>query len=267
VHQLLLQKEIFTLGPEINKPSAQLGQVLDLVIEYNKTHSLYDSIVKACKEVQYYANNIDSKRICKIIESGMEYMFYRKQYSNPNMLFLSKRDRDVVVNCIDNLNNNSQVTHLLNPSEDVQSFNEDAFFITFKCSHQNKNCEIKCKMKADNWTIDLENKIIVLNDLKTTGKLIGQFMQNSFVKFHYARQFAFYLYVLLRYCEKEYGYNSEDWRFQCNVIVSETTADNKSAVFNITKDLLDEGRKEFCNLLKRVACCEMYGYSNKHTFI
>ena len=44
VHQLLLQKELFTMGPDLGKPTAKLGQVLDLMVEYSKKYSLYVSL-------------------------------------------------------------------------------------------------------------------------------------------------------------------------------------------------------------------------------
>jgi hypothetical protein len=124
-------------------------------------------------------------------------------------------------------------------------------------------------MKADNWTIDLENKIITLNDLKTTGHLLYQFMEpgGSFEIFSYSRQFAYYIWVLLRYCEKKYGYNSEEWTVKCNVIVVETTSTNSVGVYPINKEVLEQGRKEFCKLLKMVAYCEMNGYSDDIIFV
>lgn len=57
-------------------------------------------------------------------------------------------------------------------------------------------------MKADNWTIDKDNKIITLNDLKTTGHLLEQFMNGSFWNFHYHRQMGMYLWMLLQFCKK-----------------------------------------------------------------
>lgn len=47
----------------------------------------------------------------------------------------------------------------------------------------------------------------------------------------------------------------------------ETTADNSVAVFPINKELLEQGRREFCKLLKMVAYCEMNGYSDDIIFV
>lgn len=92
-------------------------------------------------------------------------------------------------------------------------------------------------------------------------------MTTSFKYYFYQRQFALYLFVILRYCEKAYGYNKDEWKYKCNVIVSETTGDNQCTIFSISQDLLELGRQEFCKLLKMVAYCEMYGYSNDYEFI
>ena len=114
-------------------------------------------------------------------------------------------------------------------------------------------------MKADNWTIDKDNKIITLNDLKTTGHLLEQFMNGSFWNFHYHRQMGMYLWMLLQF--------SKDWTFQANIIAVETTGSNRASVFNIDSDILNIGRLEFCRLLKMVAYCEINGYSDDVTFI
>lgn len=92
-------------------------------------------------------------------------------------------------------------------------------------------------------------------------------MNDSFIKFHYSRQFGMYLWILLRYCEKKYGYNAAEWTIKCNVIVVETTANNRAGVYSINRDFLEQGRKEFCKLLKMVAYCEINGYSNDIVFI
>ena len=274
VHELLLQPNDFTLVYNIDKPPAKLGQVIEQVYKNRMSNqTIYDSIVNACKQIHYYENSLTNSRISFIIREGLKYYFQLKQYiHDEGAILLSKRDRIIVEKCIDNLQRSSQVQSLLNPidlfGDPIQSFNEDAFFINLDGSYLDQTCILKIKMKADNWSIDVDNKIITLNDLKTTGHLLSQFMQSdgSFFNFHYSRQFAMYLWILLRYCEKEYGYNKEEWKVKCNVIVSETTADNRCCVFSINSEYLEKGRKEFCKLLKMVAYCEMYGYSDDIIF-
>lgn len=92
-------------------------------------------------------------------------------------------------------------------------------------------------------------------------------MNGSFWNFHYHRQMGMYLWILLQFCKKEYGYTPKDWTFQANIIAVETTGSNRASVFNIDSDILNIGRLEFCRLLKMVAYCEINGYSDDVTFI
>lgn len=245
VHELLLQPESFSLGPDLKKPTAKLGAVIDSIKKHRaKGKSIYDSICAACEDVEYYRKSY-TKKITDIIKAGLHYYINSKDY-NDSVLLLSSKDRQVVQNCINSLHS-IKVNRILQPvdlfGDEILSYNEDAFFMNFKIKYEGQEGELKIKMKADNWTIDVENKVITLNDLKTTGHLCCQFMQpgGSLEVFHYERQFAYYLYILLRYCEREYGYNSEEWTIKCNVIVVETTADNRAAIFPITNDLLEKG--------------------------
>lgn len=272
IHELFLQPESFTLGPDLNKPSAKLGLVIDAIKAFRTSgHSIYNSIVKACRKVHYYENSINIFRIKAIIKDGLKYYWNSKNITDDSIILLSAKDRVTVSNCVSNLRSSCQIRNLVQPKDlfgdYILSYNEDAFFIDIHARFEEKECTLKLKMKADNWTIDPDNKIITLNDLKTTGHLIGQFMEDSFVKFHYSRQFGMYLWMLLRYCEKEYNYNPTDWTVRCNVIVVETTANNSAGIFPINLDLLEQGRKEFCKLLKMVAYCEMNEYSNDITFV
>lgn len=271
IHECCLQPEEFSIGPDYDKPTGKLGLVIDEVIKLRKQHWLIkDAILEACKRIDYYQGYITTSRIKTIIKTGLKYYLKAYHHEDDSQCLLSSKDRATVLNCLNNLQHRD-VQNVLYPKDlfgdNITFYNEDAFFIDFKCTYENKSSIIKFKMKADNWTIDFENKVITLNDLKTTGHLVTQFMSKSWIDYHYARQFSLYLYVILRYCEKEYGYNSDEWAFKCNVIVVETTGENRVQVFPIGKDLLAPGKTEFCKLLKMVGYCEMCDYSDDITFI
>lgn len=272
VHELFLQPNVFTLGPDLEKPSAKLGLVIDVIRELRMIgYTVNNAIIEACQRIHYYENNINLSRIKSIIKSGLKYYQNCKSILDDTVILLSTKDRETVQNCIWNLSKNPQIMNLVKPKDlfgdVVLSYNEDTFFIDVDATYNEQSCVLKLKMKADNWTIDPFNKVITLNDLKTTGHLVGQFMDDSFIRFHYSRQFGMYLWMLLRYCEKEYGYNANDWTIKCNVIVVETTANNNAGVYPISREFLEQGRKEFCKLLKMVAYCEMNDYSDDITFV
>jgi hypothetical protein len=73
VHCAILEPEEFEIAPALGKPTAKLGDVIDAIkINRKKGFSIYDAIVKACKDCDYYINSIDSK-IPMIIEKGFAY--------------------------------------------------------------------------------------------------------------------------------------------------------------------------------------------------
>lgn len=271
VHELFLQKDEFELGPSCDKPSAKLGMVLDQIIIYRRQGlTIIESIKKACIDIDYYTKSLSNFRIKSIISSGLKYYINYKNIKE-NIILLPNKDREICINCISNLNNNKKISSLVNPvdmfGDPIISYNEDALFIDITGSYEDKTCALGLKMKADNWTIDVENKIITLNDLKTTGHMLSVFMKDSFHKFHYSRQLAMYSWILSQYCKKEYGYNSKEWTINCNIIAVETCLDNRAGVFSISPEIIKEGKKEFCRLLKMVAYYEMFGYDSEVNFV
>lgn len=111
---------------------------------------------------------------------------------------------------------------------------------------------IKSKAKIDNFIINHEKKEIILNDLKTTYHKVSDFM-DSFDKFHYARQFSFYLFLLKNFL------NLNDYTLKANVIVVSTT-DCDFGVYKISQNHIEEGFNEWSDCLKRIGFHETYGY-------
>lgn len=271
IHSLLLQPDDFQLGPDLAKPTAKLGLVLDCLRTLRQNHvPLQEAIVRACKQAHYYENNIPYA-IKQIVTKGLPYYKRSKKITDETIILLSKKDRDTVINCLKNISQNRFIQKLLHPTDlfgdPILSFNEDAFFINITGTYKEKTCSLKLKMKADNWSIDPENKIITLNDLKTTGHVLESFMEHSLINYHYPRQFSMYLWILLQYCKKHYNYNSKEWTVKCNVIVVETILNNRCFAYPISQELLDEGRKEFCKLIKMIAYYKITDDSTPVTFI
>lgn len=271
IHELILQPEVFSLAPKCKKPNAKLGNTLDRIKYYRKRgYSIYDSIINSSRDCEYYVNQINSK-IHKIIEEGLPYYLLSKDYDD-NVLTLSDRDWDTCYNCVNNVMSNPAITSALHPVDDFMNeipiFNEDALFMDIVVLYKGRHAiRLKLKAKADNWTIDEENKILTLNDLKTTSKPIYLFMNKelgSFAKYHYSRQFAFYKYILEAYCTKEYGYN-HSWVFNGNVLAI-NTRDYESKLFKVNKSQFEQGKREFEQLIKRVAFYEMFGYNKEVIF-
>ena len=175
VHVATLEPEEFKLAPAIGRPTAKLGDVLDAIIKYRrKGYSIYNAITQACQECDYYANCIDTK-IRMIIEKGLKYYLKASKLSKDTII-LPDSDREKCLASIKSLKNNRLVQSILHPTDPfgdpIPSFNEEAFFADYVVVVDGKAVIIPFKLKIDNWTIDEDNKVLTLNDLKTTGNKI-----------------------------------------------------------------------------------------------
>lgn len=272
IHIATLEPEEFKLAPAIGRPTAKLGDVLDSIIKYRKKGcSVYNSIVKACKDNDYYTNCIDSK-IRMILEKGFKYYIKASKYDKDTII-LPDIEREKCLKSIKSLQNNKLIQSVLHPTDafgdSIPSFNEEAFFAQYIVTINGKACIIPFKLKIDNWTIDVDNKVLTLNDLKTSSKPCAWFMNpdwGSMKKYHYARQFLCYSDILKKYCEKEFGY-SDDWVFKANVCVVETSGDYSSRCFKVSNELMESARTEFETLMKMVGYYTIYGYDEEVEFV
>lgn len=177
---------------------------------------------------------------------------------------LDDKNYEVVTSCIASLESNKAIMNKLHPVDifgsPIKSYNEDALFLDFAIIYKNRVAILKVKAKADNWSIDEENKLLTLNDLKTSGHYVDSFMKpgGSMEKYSYARQFALYRTMLEEVTKKEYGYN-HNWNFECNVLVVQTIGNYASACYRVSDSLLEKGKKEYEDLLKRVAAYKIFG--------
>ena len=272
IHELFLQEDSFTLAPKVGKSTAKLGATIDKAIKYRKKgYRIHDAIVQAAKDCDYYAKTIESK-VTDILRAGYKYYIKTKNYDS-SVIVLTDKDHDTCCNCINNLKSNKNIYSKIHPidslGEELPTFNEDALFIDLVVTYKGKESIIlKLKMKADNWTIDEDAKILTLNDLKTSSKPVGYFMKEygSWYHYHYSRQMALYGMMLQEYCKEQYNFNS-DWTFECNMLVVDTLRENDTRCIHVPDSELEKGKLEYEELLKRVAYYEMYGYDKEVEFI
>lgn len=279
VHCILLQPDSFVLAPKMHKPTAKLGMVADYVHKHKSDDvSIEDTIREASRNIGYYVNQIDSK-IPMVIEKCTPYWEAlaepRWKKKGIEEIFLSDSDHDVVTGCLKACYDNQQIMNKLHPTDafgdPVESYNEIAFFIDFLVTYKGKQCTtLRFKMKADNYTVDVENKKVVLNDLKTTGKPVAWFMNEeygSISHYHYYRQLFLYLWVLWLYCERKYGATKETgWTSEANFLVVQTIPEYKSRCYNVNSNWLKKGKIEAEELLKRVAAQQIFGWKTPIDF-
>src|SRR5690554_2153347 len=107
----------------------------------------------------------------------------------------------------------------------------------------------KFKALLDRVMIDHDNKIIKLVDLKTTVDLV-KFKEESFFKYHYDRQLAFYSKALMSYFESEYpDKNIEEYSIEHYIVAVNKDADPESIVFKISNNTILSAAKRVSELI------------------
>ena len=290
VHQCILQPEEFLLSDYPFKPSAKLGLFVDNVIKYRaKGLSIKDSMLKASDKANYYKGKLSPKIIKTAIQKGLRY-YYDSVFNDIHLdeygrevIILNEKLKNDVKSCISAVNGNVKIKKLLhgqNFTDTIEYYNEQAIFIDIAVTLPNgKTIIVPFKLKFDNYSIDPEEKIVKLNDLKTTGKPCSYFMgdfiptlnedgvktgeqwvNGSFQTYRYYRQIAIYMLILQWYL-KSLNYN--DYTYQANMMVVESTPDFKSEVYPISQAYIKKGLEEFKELICRVAWHEHYGYDKE----
>ena len=290
IHELILQPEEFVLSDYPFKPSAKLGLFVDNVIKYRKTGlSIKDSMLKASDKADYYKGKLSPKIIKTAIQKGFRYYYdsifneiHFDEFGREVIILNDKLQRDVA-SCIDAVNGNVKIRKLLhsqNFTDTIEYFNEQAVFIDIAVTLPNGEVVVvPFKLKFDNYSINPEEKVVKLNDLKTTGKPCSYFMGNmvptlddkgkttgeqwcngSFQNYRYYRQIAIYMLILQWYLKSQ-GYDG--YNYEANMMVVESTPDFKSEVYPISQSYIKRGLIEFKELICRVAWHEYHGYDKE----
>jgi hypothetical protein len=292
VHQMILEKEKHFLSP-VDKPSGKVGLICDTFHVFKQVEDLSEdeALLKACEEHDYYKGKLTEKKLEDILLKGKEYIEFLNEKSNtPGVIVLTELQKEKLFGCLESVKNNQLLLNLLLPIKEddlglttnVQSYNEDVMIMDFIAhipddDNNFESIELKLKAKIDNWSIDFDNKILTLNDLKTTGKPLNTFpgiiyqasnmqgesynafMKGSFQNYHYYRQMAMYAFILKTYAKKTYDID-DTWKLRINMLVVETNKPYMSHVFGVGNRWIKTGYHEFINLLKRVAFHKAKGF-------
>lgn len=267
VHELCLQPEYFELAPQLNKPTAKLGAMADELYSVWLQHPIKtEDIIKASDVVNYYKGKLTPERIKQVNIQCIPYWKARKQAkltSTKELIYLDNKSQDTVTNCVEALANNKQIQDLLHPSGLIDtplSLNENAILLDVQVECPNgKSFILHLKAKLDNFTIDLEQDIIVVNDVKTIGKVVSE-IDSNINRFHYNRELSFYLFLLCLYVTKEY--KIENPTVKANYLVVSTIPQYYTKVRSMSNKEIRDGIHEFKTLLRYVAYQIGYnGYS------
>lgn len=263
IHQLILQPNDFYLVEELDRPTAKMGYIADIIYKNYKEGFDFESAVKSgIIEGNYYGGKLTDNNINKVSEKCQEYVKNRdsfKPIDGKEPIFLDARSREIVKNCISKFHNNPTLTNTISPKclfhSDIR--NEECVTADIIVQIGNKEVPLKFKGKVDNYTLvdDLELQI---NDLKSTGRSVEEFVNHSFYNYHYYRQMAIYNWLLINYYKQRIP----------NIVVKDsamllisTIPPHTSGIYTVTSDDIQKGLFEFKELMTRVALCELFGYS------
>lgn len=265
VHAFVLQPEQHILT-DIDRPTAKLGFMADeLYPSYCVGQYIIDQdVVTASDKIDYYKGKMDEKKISAVKEKCSDYWERRFQFERQNSdktpVYLDAKSRIKLSECLESVKNNKEIQELLHPtgfSNDPESRNEICVIMDVEAIFPDgESLILPLKAKIDNYTVDKETNTIVLNDLKTTGHLIEDFI-GSFYKFHYYRQMGMYGWML-RMASNVLGV--ENPTMQANMLLISTVPNYRSGVFTVLNSHIKRGVEEFSELIKRVAYHERYGY-------
>ena len=261
VHELILQPESFFLEESVDRPTAKMGAMADVLYKYFVEGGVsVEDVIEASDKVNYYKGKMDDIKIHNVFEKCTPYWEQRKSFEDNTLdevkepIYLDSKSRDKLKLCIGSVNNNKEIQDLLHPKgllDEPISMNEAALFMDVKASFEDNETILRLKAKLDNFTIDLESNHIVLNDLKTTGHYLTKFSE-SFEKYRYFRQMAMYIWMLKMFAGKYYDMERVD-SLTANMLLVSTVPDFRAGVFKVSKNQIRRGFKEFSELLKRVA--------------
>lgn len=270
VHAMVLQPDEFIIS-DIRKPTGKLGLFAEYLYDFRQAgNSIEESILLASSKANYYDGKLTVTRrktaLRQTIPFYLERMKFSDELSEKATLYLSDAMYSKFDKCMFGLQN-PKVLSTFRPTgllSTPEAYNEYAIFAEVEVTYDNGTSKIiKVKAKLDNFTVDHESQIIVLNDLKTTGKPVNFFMggyefvtdengnkgkiwhDGSFQKYKYYRQMGMYLWLLNCYMQA----NGYKYKSKANMVVVETVPEFKTKIFPVGAEDIKRGLDDFKKLL------------------
>lgn len=243
-HSLLLQADSYGVS-DIIRPSGKLGDIVYDVFKLRSQNniSIQEALDIAIRYSNYYNGRPMKGILKKIIRDGLPYYMHLRLYRERDFI-LNSEEVNIVLGCLDSLKCNSNAMEILFPADkNILRFNEMAI----ACDVKLNDTVYTLKIKIDNWNLNLKTGEATLNDLKTTGSGLQNFVNGywefypgenddirifhpgSFQKYKYYRQLAMYSKVLEMFILKEYGFIP---KININIVAVETREPYWSDVFS-----------------------------------
>ena len=260
IHQIVLQGDKYQVIDGVFKPTAKAGLMAESLYKSNGKTPTDDEIKSKSYEIGYYKDKLSDNIIKKFREKAEPYWRDRFLYEQNNPIKKGEKERiytdiknfELLNNCLNTLNKNKDIQKLLHPEGLTESpiiGNEKTILMDIKMEVPGYEAkQYKLKAKLDNFSIDKEERIITVNDLKTTSRPVALFDPTYY---SYQREIAFYSWLLGLVAKK--CYNVEQATTKGNFLVVSTIPEYETSVYPMTSKLFSSGWKEALYLLKTVA--------------
>ena len=260
IHTMCLQNEDYEVIEGVFKPTAKAGLMAEALYKSDGTFPTDDEIKAQSYIIGYYKDKLTSNRIKEFRDKAEPYWRDRFLYEQNNpikkdskkRIYTDERNFELLTNCLKTLDENQDIQKLLHPSGIVEEpvvGNEKTILMDIQMEIPGYEPRIyKLKAKLDNFSIDTEENVITVNDLKTTSRPAIQFNPTFF---SYQREIAFYSYLLKQVAKKYY--NIENPTIKGNFLVVSTIPEYNTLVYPMTPKLFKSGMMEVSYLLKTVS--------------
>lgn len=260
LHQQYLQPESYEVIQGVFTPTAKARLMALELYKLDGTTPTDDEIKAASYKIGYYKDKLTSSRIAELRQKCNDFWRDRCIYENNNpfkegdkeRVYIDEKSYNLLNCCLDSINKNVDFNELIHPEGalgPIYSANEQTILLDVQVEVPDYEPRIfKLKSKLDNFTINEEDNIIVVNDLKTTSRLAKEFDPTFF---HYQRELGMYSYML-KLCAKKF-YNLDNPTIKGNFLVVSLIPDYNSLVYPMTAKLFKQGFEEFKYLLKTAA--------------
>jgi len=258
IHENVLEPEKYEVIEGVFKPTAKAGLMAEALYKPDGTTPTDDEIKSMSYKIGYYKDKLTSNRLKEFRDKAEPYWRDRFLFEQKNpigdkkRIYTDEKNFELLTNCLKTLGENKDIQKLLHPTGIVEEpivGNERTILMDIEMKVPDYEPRIyHLKAKLDNFSIDTEENIITVNDLKTTSRPAIQFDPTFF---SYQREIAFYSW-LLKLCAKKF-YNIEKTVTKGNFLVVSTIPEYNTLVYPMTPKLFMSGWKEALFLLKTVA--------------
>lgn len=236
------------------KPEGVMGQWADavyaLLAQSEGGFQNYNSDIVLLAKGSFYSNIKDPiKAKDNFDKNGKDYV--ESLFQANGKIIVTSKTGTILKSQIAALQAHKKANHMLFGNVSSTSERKKELEVYWQVDVEGLDVPLKFKAKLDDSIFDFKNKVVYLNDLKSTGKPVSLF-KGSFISFRYYRQIAFYVNALFQYL-LQLGEDPNEWTIVPRMVAVDNTPQFNVHTFTIAEEWVTQGQEECKNLISRVA--------------